>query len=243
VLKFIVVSAGAQRLILEKDFEKDIVSVPREAFEHAGFRRWITSDGFPERVRATFAERELLLDMSPESIDAHNQVKTAVTVTLGQIVRDEDLGQLYADGALVTNEAAGLSTEPDAMFASWQTLETGRLRLLPRSDQDPDGLELVGTLDLVVEVVSPSSVRKDTVVLRSAYARAGISEYWLIDARAEPLRFEILVLDSDGTYAPSAAPGLPQASRLFARSFVLDRRRNRLGRWTYRFDSMLPIRG
>ena len=62
------------------------------------------------------------------------------------------------------------------MFATWGTLEGDRLRLLPRSDGNPDGIELVGAPDLVVEVVSPSSARKDMVALRAAYARAGITE-------------------------------------------------------------------
>ena len=133
------------------------MSVPRDAFEHLGFRRWLTSAAFPEHVRATFAERELFVDMSPESIESHNKVRGAVTAALEWIVREEDLGEIYPDGALLTNEAAGLSTEPDVMFATWGTLEGGRLRLLPRSDGNPDGIELVGAPDLVVEVVSPSS--------------------------------------------------------------------------------------
>jgi Uma2 family endonuclease len=227
------VSVAAQKLT----FQADIVSVPRDAFEHLGFRRWLTSAAFPEHVRATFAEREVFVDMSPESIESHNKVKGAVTAALEWIVREEDLGEIYPDGALLTNEAAGLSTEPDVMFATWGTLEEGRLRLLPRSDGDPDGIELVGAPDLVVEVVSPSSVRKDMVALRAAYARAGITEYWLIDARPEAaLRFEILGLgqgEHAGAYVASSAPDLPQPSRVLGRAFSLSRRSNRLGRWTY----------
>jgi len=215
-----------------------MVSVPVEAFEHLGFRRWITSVDFPDQLRATFAERELFLDMSPESIEAHNKVKGAVTAALEWLVQGEDLGEIYPDGALLTNEAGGLSTEPDFMFASWRTLESGLLRLAPRSDGGADGIELVGTPDVVGEVVSPSSERKDTVVLRAAYAQAAIPEYWLVDARGETLRFEILLLGADGAYAASAAPGAPQASRAFGRAFRLGRRRNRLGRWSYRLDAL-----
>ncbi len=223
---------AAAALLFTRD--PDFVSVPRDAFDHAGFRRWITSPDFPEKLHATFAEQELIIDMSPESIDAHNQVKGAITVVLGKIVLDEDLGQFYQDGALLTHEAAGLSTEPDFMFASWRTLESDRLRQVPKSKDDPDSIELAGTPDVVVEVVSRSSVRKDTVLLRAAYARAGVPEYWIIDARGEVVRFEILALSADGSYAPASASGSAQRSHVLGRSFRLGRTRNRLGRWLYR---------
>lgn len=215
-------TAAARVLSLEGDAAR----VPAEAFEHSGFRRWVTSESFPERVRATFAEREVFCEMSPESIEAHNKVKGAFAIDLGRLVRDENLGEYYTDGALLTNETAGLSTEPDGMFASWATLEGGRLGT---ASGGRDAVELVGAPDLVLEIVSPSSVRKDTVTLRAAYARAGISEYWLVDARGEDLRFEILCLES-GAYVSVES----RRSRLFARDFTLQRERTRIGGWTYR---------
>lgn len=212
----------------------DSVRIPAEAFEQDGFRRWLGSSGFPEHARASFAEGEVFVDMSPESIEVHNKVKTIVTVELGGLIRREDLGEFYSDRALLTNDTAGLSTEPDAIFAGWETLESGRLRLGPG---DVDGIELIGVPDLVVEIVSPSSVRKDTVTLRAAYARATIPEYWLIDARGEQLKFEILRLDN-GTYTAADRPDSPQRSSVLARTFVLERDRNRVGRWTYRLTSL-----
>jgi Uma2 family endonuclease len=116
------------------------------------------------------------------------------------------------------------------MFASWKTIETGRLQLLPRADGDADGIELSGTPDLVIEVLSRSSVRKDNIVLRAAYATAGIPEYWLIDARGEEIDFRIAWLDA-GAYSTGDGS---QVSRVLARAFVLEREKNRLGRWAYR---------
>jgi len=78
-----------------------------------------------------------------------------------------------------------------------------------------------------VEVLSDSSERKDEKLLRVAYARAGVPEYWLVDARGDALRFEILVLDT-GSYGTAAE------SRAFGRPFTLTRTKNRLGRWSYR---------
>lgn len=57
---------------------------------------------------------------------------------------------------------------------------------------DEGYLEVAGTPDLVLEIVSKTSVRKDTVVLRNLYRQADIPEYWLVDVRGERLQFEIL---------------------------------------------------
>lgn len=209
----------------------DRVRVPATALDQAGFRAWITSDEFPQGVRAAFVAGEVLLDMSPEAITSHNQVKAAVTHGIKGIVDKEDLGRVYPDGALLTNLDAELSTEPDMTFANWATLETGRLRAVPRQGRD-DSVELQGTPDLVVEVVSDSSRRKDTLLLRDAYARAGIPEYWLIDARTEDLSFEILQLHGT-SYVAAAAPGESQQSRVFGRAFRLARSRDRLGEWRF----------
>jgi Uma2 family endonuclease len=84
-----------------------------------------------------------------------------------------------------------------------------------------------------VEVVSASSVRKDRVLLREAYRRAGVPEYWVIDARGDAIHFDILLLGSDGYFA-SAHPGSTQSSRVFGRAFRLERERDRLGQWRYR---------
>jgi Uma2 family endonuclease len=43
--------------------------------------------------------------------------------------------------------------------------------------------------DLAIEIVSPSSVRRDRIEKRIACARAGVSEYWIVD----PERREIAI--------------------------------------------------
>jgi Uma2 family endonuclease len=206
--------------------------VPEAALTHAGFREWVTSTDLPEGVRLSYVGGEVFLEMSPESIDTHNRVKVEVTSALHTLVRAMDIGEVFADRALLTHEAARLSTEPDAMLATWETLSSGRLKSVPKKNRPDDAIELVGTPDLVVEIVSDSSVRKDLVALRERYARAGIPEYWLIDARGEDIRFEILVLGEDG-YAPSAPSGEPQPSPLLGRAFELTRAKSRIGTWIY----------
>lgn len=209
-----------------------MVRLPAGVGTLAGFRAWATSGDFPDRLRATFLRGEITLDMSPEELETHNKVKTEATLVVGQLNKELDLGEFYSDGTLVTNEAAELSTEPDASFASWASFETGRVRLVPREDVPGQYVELIGTPDWVLEVVSRYSVKKDTQELREAYHRAGVPEYWVLDARYEEIDFQILRWRRD-RYVSAAPRGGWVRSTVFGRRFRLERERNRLGRWRY----------
>ena len=215
--------------------EGDRVRVPISAFDHDGFRRWVTSPDFPEGTRASFVKGEVFLEMSPEAIESHNKVKTELTRCLAQCMLDLDLGEVYADGTLLTNLDAELSTEPDLCFASWRTLEDSKLRFVEKANREDDYIEIEGTPDLVVEIVSDSSKRKDLTVLRAAYHRAGIREYWILDARGESLMFQIMSHSDDG-YVARSPDGGAQRSDVLGLSFTLERSRNRVGRWSYRLS-------
>ena len=210
------------------------VTVPDAAFDLAGYRAWVTSDAYPSGIRTSYVRGEVLVEMSPESLEMHNKVKLAITVALEAFVRAQDLGEVYPDGALVTHEEAGLSCEPDLTFISWLAFDEKRVELRPRAHDRADYIEIAGSPDLVVEIVSDSSVKKDTRLLREAYARAGVREYWLVDARGVDIQFEILT-NVDAALASSAAGG-PQESRVFGGRWQLTRSRNRAGRFDYRLD-------
>jgi Uma2 family endonuclease len=145
---------------------------------------------------------------------------------------------MYSDRTRIANEAAQLSNEADAVFASWESFESGRVRLVPTADGD-DFIELEGAPDWVLEILSPSSERKDLEDLPVIYHRAGIPEFWRIDARGEEIEFTILVREAD-EYRPVSRRGGWQKSRVFGRSFRLERSRDRLGQWEYRLRVKAP---
>ena len=221
---------------LRVDIEGATLRVPASAWSLPGFRTWVTSLDLPAAARATFVDGEVLVDLSPESIESHNKVKGALTAGVIEIVQAADLGEVYPDGALLTHPRAGVSTEPDLCFASWETLSSGRVRFTKRAGRDDEYIEIVGTPDLVVEIVSDSSEDKDLRRLRSAYARAKIPEYWLVDARGPRIAFSILRLGRGG-YRASAPADRPQTSTVLGRVVKLERTKNRVGSWTYRVRS------
>jgi Uma2 family endonuclease len=216
------------------------IIVPPSAHTLAGFRAWATSPDFPNRGRISFIDHEIIIDMSPEEIETHNKVKTEIGFVLVGLNKKQKLGEFFSDRSLVTNVEANLSKEPDAAFALWETLEQGRLRLVPKDGKEGKYMEIEGTPDWVLEIVSDSSVKKDTRRLRERYHRAGIPEYWLIDARGENLDFQILVRAEEG-YTSAAGRAGWQASPVFRRRFRLVRRRGRMDVWEYTLH-MKPLR-
>jgi Uma2 family endonuclease len=219
-------------MILRLQHQQLHFTIPSDAHSLEGFRRWAPSEAFPESVAISLIRGELVIEMSPERIEAHNQAKAEIGAALYLLVKQLDLGKFYPDGAWITNDAAALSTEPDATFASWQTLESSRVRLIVHGENEEDGVELRGSPDWVLEVVSPTSVHKDAELLLTAYYQAGVLEYWLIDARGETIQFTLYTRGLKGFVAATPNEGW-FASPIFGREFHLDRERDRIGGWRY----------
>jgi Uma2 family endonuclease len=212
----------------------DSVEIPATARHLAGFREWACSDDFPERGRIDFLAGDLEVDMSPEELDTHGLVKTEVATVLQLLVGRQNLGSVYVDRGRVSSPSANLSVEPDVVVVFWETLDRGRVRKVPSKKRPDRFMELEGPPDLIVEIVSDGSVRKDLVRLPPLYAAAGVPELWLVDARGEEIRFEIRSLGAAG-YEISAPnrDGWTLSPRLGLR-FRLERREVRPGRWSYR---------
>jgi Uma2 family endonuclease len=102
--------------------------------------------------------------------------------------------------------------------------------------RDEGFVELEGSPDMVLEVISRSSVRKDTEVLRKSYWEAGVREYWLADARPEPLQFDVLRHTPKGYRAAAKKEGWVK-STVFGKSFRLTRRLNALGHPEYTLEA------
>jgi len=207
-----------------------LLSVPPEAHTLAGFRKWVLSDEVPEKLRVSFLDGKVFIDMSKEEILTHASVKTAVAGSMFSVNQQLDFGDLYINGVLVTNVEANVSNNPDMVAVSWESLESGTVRYV--ATERSREMEIEGSPDWVLEIVSNSSVAKDTRDLRVAYHRAGIREYWIIDARGADIRFQILHSRKSGYVAAPRADGW-QRSRVFSRWFQLTRSKDRRGGWRY----------
>lgn len=162
----------------------EALRIPAGVDTLAGFRRWSSSDCFPERGRIDFLAGELEIDLSPENLFLHGAAKTALTAALYDQVVRTGRGGVFVDCTRVVSVDAQLSVEPDVLAVLWDSLESGRVIRVPAAGGEADSfIELEGAPDLVVEVISDSSVGKDRRRLPPLYAKAGIPELWLVDAR------------------------------------------------------------
>jgi Uma2 family endonuclease len=198
------------------------------------FRQWTYTDDFPETGKIAYIGKEIFFDMSPERLQSHGCVKTEVCTVVFSLVRKKKSGRFYIDRTRISNVDADVSNEPDALYASFQSFKSGKIRLVPTVEGD-DYIELEGACDWILEIVSPSSVVKDTKKLRKRYHRAGIDEYWLIDARRNDVDFQILIHGKD-KYEPAQRDGEWQVSKVYGKKFRLRRVKDELGDVDYRLD-------
>lgn len=210
------------------------IEIPLNLHSLEQFRRWAVSDDFPERGRIDFLAGRIEVDMSPEDFFCHGTLKTELIIVLGRRVKDAGIGHLVTDSTRVSCPDAELSVEPDIVFISHETLEAGRVRLVPKSGGRPGQyVEVEGPPDLVVEIVSDHSVRKDTERLPVAYFQAGVREFWLADARTEPVVFRIHHRGPSGFRPVEPDADGFQGSSIFNLQFRLDVRRDDRGHWAF----------
>jgi Uma2 family endonuclease len=206
------------------------LEIPFEVRTLDGFREWYAA--LPERaprIRASFFDGNVTIEVG-QSYDTHEPVITSVSCTLAGLA-SERAGRYFTPSSWITSKQGGFSTEPDGFFALYETLKSGALRFDPRRP-----IELIGRPDFVLEVVSESSRRKDLVDAVAGYARAGIPEYWIIDATRKRLVFRVLVLEGAEYVDVEADARGWRASPTWERSFKLRRSTDPAGMPAFRLE-------
>lgn len=157
-----------------------IATKPRAAACKKADRRW-TFDEMVAELEESNLPTELWdgeLVMSPAPSFFHQQIVDRFHDYLKAFVHARQLGLtgMAPLDMVLTNTRA---TQPDVVFISNERLDIIKTRLM-------------GAADLVAEVISPGSRRRDRIDKRDLYEQHGVKEYWLIDPKA--LTVEVLHL-------------------------------------------------
>lgn len=161
--------------------------------------------GFPED-----GKRHELIDgdhfVTPAPFTAHQSISAALTQYLRAHIVEAELGKLYAaptDVVLSEHDVV----EPDLLFISNERMD----RVTEANIQ--------GAPDLLVEILSPGTRRRDEITKRHLYEGYGVREYWIVDPELETVKvfragergFESpveLALERDEVLTSPLLPGL-----------------------------------
>jgi len=140
----------------------------------------------PEDVRAEWVDGEVIFFM-PTDI-RHQRIGQWLAELLGTFVRLFSLGE-------VLGMQTGMRTVPGRAFREPDLLFIGPERASRLTEKWVEG-----GADLVVELISDDSVRRDRVEKLVEYAAVGIPEYWVFDTRKGMERADFYQLGPSGTY-------------------------------------------
>jgi Uma2 family endonuclease len=145
-----------------------------------------------------------MLFAEPSPRRAHQEAVGNLFAILHGYVRAHDLGKVYVAPFDVILDP-GTTVVPDLVFVVRERLDIVAER----------GVEAAP--DLLVEVLSPGTARRDRVRKLNAYARHGVRHYWLVDPEAKTVEAFELVEDAyrlaaavggDDEFRPDVFPGL-----------------------------------
>ena len=204
---------------------QDRIAIPGWVCDLESYRRWAHSESYPQSGWVSFLDGDIYADPDMEELLTHNQVKGAYAFAIMSVLGEPPGGMYVHDRMLLTNPEANLSTEPDGLFFFWATVQSNRLRMV---ESAAGFIELTGTPDMCLEVVSKNSVTKDTTVMRNLYWKAGVSEYWLVDARGAEPQFDILRHGDKEYVAVESVDGWLKSS-VFQRQFQIVKQLSPLG--------------
>ena len=209
------------------------ITVPSEATESLdGFRQWASSEEW-DKAKLCFLHGEVWVEMGKEQIFTHSHIKSEFSIVVGGYVRSSKLGYSFVNGILLVNIIADLSCNPDYTFVSHNSFASGRVTLFDGSRKG--FTEMHGSPDMVLEVVSDSSEKKDWFRLREGYFDAGIKEYWIVDARGDLTEFQILKRSAKG-FVETKRTASWLKSAVFGKSFKLTRGKSPQGLPAFTLD-------
>lgn len=131
----------------------------------------------PDDERWELIDGELFMSPSPKR--AHQRSQMTLGSRMSFFADENDLGEAYSDFDVVLSDTD--TVRPDLLFVSNE-----RLHIITADN-------VQGAPDLVVEIRSESTARRDWTTKRDLYERHGVREYWLVDPDAATVA--VLLLD------------------------------------------------
>jgi Uma2 family endonuclease len=137
-----------------------------------GHRHWTAADlrEIPDdRTRYEIIDGELFVTPSP--LPSHQWLSKRFFLAINSYLEAHGTGEIIYAPA-------------DVELADDTVVEPDLFVVPPVVGKPPRSWEDIGSLRLVIEILSPSTARADRIVKRRRYQREGIPEYWIVDGDA-----------------------------------------------------------
>ena len=145
------------------------------------FNDWLSMD---DNIRAELYEGTLITLTAPNQ--KHQQILSEMHGQLWQFLKNKPCKVFPAPFGVRLNEKEDTVVEPDIIVVC---------------DMDKlDGKVCIGAPDLVIEILSPSTAKRDMLIKYRLYQKAGVREYWIIDPEIDLVQVGVL---SAGSYITS----------------------------------------
>jgi Uma2 family endonuclease len=113
--------------------------------------------------------------VTPAPKTKHQKVSFNLTIALGSFVKERGLGLVLAapSDVILSDENV---VQPDLLFVS-----SARASIVTEDN-------IRGAPDLLIEISSETTRKKDEVTKRKLYERFGVQEYWVVDPELESVK-------------------------------------------------------
>jgi len=152
-------------------------------FTQEEFSHWLTTQPVVDTNHYELLNGHIV--MEPPAGWRHGSVGAVLVELLCRHVRGQRLGVIL-DASAGIDLPSGDTVEPDVTYVSHEQLSAESLT--------PETCFLRAVPSLVIEILSPSTARRDRGEKKAIYERNGVREYWIVD----PEHREVAVFHLNG---------------------------------------------
>ena len=173
--------------------------VSTDRFNQRAFKRWVETRPATDINHYELTNGKIV--MTPPPGWGHGEVEARLSRILFDFIDSKKLGKVFGSSTGY-NLPSGDTLEPDLSFISGERWAKGPhvgrgqfLRIVP---------------NLVVEILSPTTVQRDRIEKKKIYEANGVDELWLVD----PIRRDVTVFQlAEGKYGPGKRFGARRTLR------------------------------
>ncbi len=138
----------------------------RQLLTYDDYLTFPDSDG----IRKEIIEGELF--MSPAPSIKHQLILRNLFRSLDKFIMENSLGEVFFAPC-------------DVIFSNINVMQPDILYISNENYEILTALNIKGAPDLIIEILSPSSIETDRIFKKLVYEKFGVKEYWIVDPQEE----------------------------------------------------------